>query len=190
MYFILNNNKTIKQVMIAVIFVTLLLIVTSQAQACTQIQGCDVTMNGSCYAHIDDNLNWNQAEDCCVAWGGHLASIHSSNTNILLNGIRNQGRYTWIELSDTANRSVYVWSDGTPYDYDNFHPDEPSDKQGGESCFHFLSGVPTWNDSGCSNTTYENVTTSYICQKSELTLYDQIQICNCSIFTEHGLDFL
>ena len=158
--------------LIAVIFVILLLIVTSETQTCTQIQGCDVMINGNCYAHVDDNLNWNQAEDCCVAWGGHLASIHSSSDNFLLNGIRNQDRYTWIGLSDTANDSVYVWTDETPYDYENFGTDQPNSFEG-QSCFHFFAEGRTWNDNFCSSTSYENITTSYICQKGELTLYDQ-----------------
>ena len=161
--------------LIAVIFVTLLLIVTSETQVCTPIQGCNVTKDGNCYAHVDDNLNWNQAEDCCLAWGGHLASIHSYDDNILLNDNRNQDRFTWIGLSDTANDSVYVWTDGTPFNYHNFHPDQP-DSLGGQSCFHFFNediGAQTWGDYYCSNTSYENILTSYICQKSELTIYDQ-----------------
>ena len=154
--------------LIAVIFVTLLLIVTSEAQTCTIIQGCDVTINGSCYAHVDDNLNWNQAENCCVAWGGHLASIHSDDTNILLNGIRNQDRWTWIGLNDTTDSGDYVWTDGTPFDYENFRWDQP-DNQNGESCFIFYDGSLSWGDYGCSSTSYGSILTSYICRKSELT---------------------
>ena len=172
-----TNKQTNKQVMklIAGIFFTLLLIVTSEAQNCTPIQGCDLKINGSCYAHVDDSLNWNQAEDCCIAWGGHLASIHSNDTNTILNSIRNQNRWTWIGLSDTANDSVYVWTDGTQYDYENFSPGEPNSKNG-ESCFLFWDGFPTWNDYYCTSSTYGSILTSYICQKSELILYDQTQI--------------
>ena len=158
--------------LIAVIFITLLLIVTSETQTCTLIQECDVTVNGDCYAHVDDNINWNQAEDCCVAWGGHLASIHSEDDNILLNSIRNQDRWTWIGLSDTANDSVYVWTDGTSFNYNSFATGEPNSLSG-ESCFHFFNGALTWNDYHCSATSFGSILTSYICQKSELTIYDQ-----------------
>ena len=85
---------------------------------------------------MDDSLNWNEAEACCVAWGGHLASIHSDGVNMLLNDIRNQDRFTWIGLSDTVASGVYVWTDGTPSDDENFAPGEPSNS--GESCFHFF----------------------------------------------------
>ena len=121
---------------------------------------------------MDDNRNWNQAEDCCVAWGGHLASIHSDTTNILLNGIRNQDRFTWIGLSETATHGTYVWTDGTPFDYENFAPSEPNSTNG-ESCFHFFNKdreEQEWNDYQCNRDSWENVLTSYICQKSEFTI--------------------
>ena len=156
----------------SVTIVLLLVLVTSKVQACTPIQGCDVMIDVSCYAHVDDSLNWNQAEDCCVAWGGHLASIHSAGVNSVLNSIRNQDRFTWIGLSDTANNGVYVWTDGTPFDYENFPAGQPS--SGGESCFHFFDkarGELDWNDYVCSATTFGSVLTSYICQKGELPFY-------------------
>ena len=153
----------------AVIFAILLLIVTSKAQTCTSILGCNVTVNFNCYAHVDDKITWTQAEDCCIEWGGHLASIHSAAVNELLNDIRNEDRFTWIGLSDTANDGDYVWTDGTPYDYENFKSGQP-DSLNGESCFHFFNQQNgTWNDYNCSLNTFGNVLTSYICQKSELT---------------------
>ena len=157
------------------------LIVTSEAQICTPIQECDVTIGESAYAHVDDSLNWNQAEECCVVWGGHLASIHSSDVNNILNSIRNQDRWTWIGLSDTANDSVYVWTDGTPFDYENFAVGQPNGPLG-ESCFHLFSiaeGALTWNDYLCNNSTFITILTSYICQKSELTFYNQTRIYIC-----------
>ena len=164
--------------LITLTFITLLLIVISEDQFCTPIQGCDVTINGSCYAHVDDSLNWNQAENCCVAWGGHLASIHSNDTNTILNGIRNQGRSTWIGLSDTANDGVYVWTDGTQCDYKNFASGQPNSANG-ESCFFFYNGALTWHDYYCSSSTLGvNILTSYICQKSELIFYDQMGCSN------------
>ena len=185
--YILKNKQTNKQVMklIAGIFVTLFLIVTSKAQTCTQIQGCDVTISDRCYAYVDDNLNWNQAENCCVAWGGHLASIHSDDTNTILSSIRNPNRWNWIGLSNTANDSEYAWSDGTPFDYNNSNSDQPGNN--GEVCFHYLSEEPYWNYYDCNRDTYVvqggiSYPISYICQKSELTYYNRTQINNLSIF--------
>ena len=152
--------------LIAVIYVTLLLIVTNRAQRCTPIQGCDVRIDGSCYAHVDDNINWNEAEECCVAWGGHLASIHSNNENIILNDIRNQDRFTWIGMSDRVNDGMN-WADGTPYDYDEFKMRQ-RDREGRESCVHFIDKLK-WNDDDCSINSLGNVSTSYICQESKFS---------------------
>ena len=117
--------------------------------------------------HVDESVNWYEAEACCVAWEGHLASIHSDGTNQLLNQIRNKDAFTWFGLSDTATNGVYVWTDGTAYDYNNFSPGQP-DSLGGESCFHFFDearGELTWNDYHCSSNSGGSVRTSYICQK-------------------------
>ena len=153
------------------ILTTLLIIVTStRAQTCTPIQECDLIINDQCYAHVDDNINWNQAEACCVAWGGHLVRIPSAGVNVLLNDIRNQDRFTWIGLSDTANDGMYVWTDGEVSPYRNFAANQP-DSLGGESCFHFFDqprGALLWNDYHCSRNSWGSVLTSYICQKGEL----------------------
>ena len=117
------------------------------------------------------------AESCCVAWGGHLASIHSAETNDILNGIRDKYAFTWIGLSDTANNGVYVWTDGTTFDNDNFASGQP-DSLGGESCFHFFNkdrGELTWNDYHCSSSSWGSVKTSYVCQKSKYYIQHMLE---------------
>lgn len=159
-----NKQKIMK--LTVVIFTTLLLIVRSKAQICAPIEGCDVRIYDNCYTYVNDTLTWYQAEECCVAWGGHLASIHSDYVNGLLNDIRNQDGWTWIGLSDTVNNSVYVWTDGTPFDYNN--TDLGETEYEGESCLQFLDGLPTWRDYYCSINLYVHTLSSYICQKRKL----------------------
>ena len=158
--------------LITLTLITLLLIVISEDQFCTQIQGCDVTLSDSCYSHVDDSLNWNQAEDCCKVWGGHLASIHSDDTNILLNSIRNQNRFTWIGLIHYDTDGSYYWTDGRPYDYENFSPGQPdrNNSNNGYSCFHYSNGTLTWDDNDCGRYTFGSIQTSYSCRKRELYL--------------------
>ena len=154
--------------LIAVILTTLLVIATTKAQTCTPIQGCDVTINGYCYAFVDQRIDWHQAEDCCVAWGGHLASIHSAETNSALNDIRITDRNTWIGLNDIASEGNFEWTDGSSYDYSNFDSVKPSNSNGGEDCVHFFNqSLTTWNDYDCDGLGGEHPT-SYICQKSKL----------------------
>ena len=169
--------------LITVILTTLLIVATSRAQTCTTIYACDVIINDNCYAYVGDSVSWNQAEACCVAWGGHLASIHSAGVNSVLNDIRNIDRFAWIGLSDTATDGVYVWTDGTPFDYSNFALNQP-DSYEGESCFHIRDisheGVMTWNDLHCNIDLFGDVSTSYICQKSELKCKARTcTVCKC-----------
>ena len=157
--------------LIAGIFVTLLLTVTTKAQTCTPIQRCDATRNGYCYAFVDQRIDWYHAQGCCEAWGGNLASIHSADDNILLNDIRNQDRTNWIGLNDIASEGNFEWSDGSSYNYNNFNTasGNPSNSHGGEDCVHFFDrnyNALTWNDYRCDGLGWETPT-SYICQKSE-----------------------
>ena len=135
---------------------------------CFSKPNCDLKLKNKCYVHVDQSLNWNEAEHCCAAWGGHLASIHSVTENNVLNQIRNKDRFTWIGLSDSASDGTYVWTDGTEFDYTNFARNQP-DSSNGESCFHFFDQArgEAWNDYNCMSSSSEHVMTSYICQKSK-----------------------
>ena len=138
----------------------------SESGECFSKPTCDLSIEGDCYVHIDQSVNWNKAESCCVAWGGHLASIHSDVENDLVNFIRNKDKFTWIGLSDSASDGTYVWTDGTEFDYTNFAMNQP-DSSNGESCFHFfdLARGEAWNDYNCMSSSSEHVMTSYICKK-------------------------
>ena len=138
---------------------------------------CDLRINNNCYVHIDEAVTWNQAESCCVEWGGHLASIHSDGENYLLNSIRNEDRITWIGFNDKAKEGTFVWTDETRNNYNNFAPGEPNNNSGhssdsSEQCVHFLPkwkvAVLEWNDFPCWFTYWETSRSSYICQKSKL----------------------
>ena len=153
--------------LITVILTTLLIVATSRAQTCTTIHACDVIINGYCYAFVDQRKNWHQSQDCCVAWGGNLASIHSASVNSALNNICIPDRIIWIGLNDIASEGNFEWIDGSSYDYNNFH-NNPSNSNGGEDCVHFSSqSVVSWNDYKCNGLGWYNPT-SYICQKSKL----------------------
>ena len=156
-----------------------ILCIVREATSCFSRDTCDLRIDNNCYINVEQSVNWNEAEDCCVAWGGHLASIHSDGTNHFLNQIRNKDTFTWIGLSDTANNGVYVWTDGTEFDYNNFHPNQP-DSLRGESCFHFFDepvGELTWNDYYCNRNSWESISTSYICQKGKFQFLLAGQIC-------------
>ena len=128
---------------------------------------CDVTLNGKCYVSVNTVTNWQTAEAMCVEWGGHLVSIHSDVENYVVNSIRDTNDFTWIGLSDTETDGTYVWTDGSPFDYESFASNQP-DSFGGESCFHLFDqprGELTWNDYHCNRDTWGSVQTSFVCKK-------------------------
>ncbi|KAE9549339.1 hypothetical protein FO519_007455 [Halicephalobus sp. NKZ332] len=88
-----------------------------------------------CYKTIVENMTFDSAEDYCKNNGGHLASIHSlaenefvidiSKSNIIVDYTHLYQTVVWIGLhhvaADPAN--VWTWTDGTPFDYNNWDGD-------------------------------------------------------------------
>uniref|UniRef100_UPI003AAF93A9 macrophage mannose receptor 1-like n=1 Tax=Centroberyx gerrardi TaxID=166262 RepID=UPI003AAF93A9 len=100
---------------------------------------------------------WYEARDYCRAIGGDLLSIHSTAELRL-------GRYdlfkynhgtAWIGLSAPDPSTGYVWSDGSPLNFQHWQTGEPNNKNNVESCAEFktyywhLSG--SWNDVHCES---------------------------------------
>ena len=143
---------------------------------CMQQWGCDLVQNRKCYVFVDHDSTWHEAERCCVEWGGHLASIHSDQENRAVNAIRNENHWTWIGLNDIAEEGNYVWTDGTPYDYNNYAPDEPNNHDVRENCINLLLhkgwGELKWNDYKCEKDSNVRVKRfSYVCKKGKFICF-------------------
>ena len=149
-----------------------------------------VAWNGSVYEHITTSYkNFTEAEQACVQWGGHLASITSQAENELVISLSDgnvAARWTGAQLVRTSTPQVapfvFSWTDGTPYvdfqsEYANCDPRtnclwqrlEPNDANGQEGCVAIGKIVGTnpnpvgWNDVPC------NSRIRYVCEKpSEL----------------------
>ena len=60
------------------------------------------------------------------------------------------GRGTYIGASDKAQEGQWVWSDGTPWDYDNWSGGLPSPIHGAEDCaMVWNDNSQLWNDMSC-----------------------------------------
>merc|ERR1712107_675327 len=87
------------------------------------------------------HLKWDNAEAFCVETGGHLASIHSEaehnflvdeliesvddfieGLNSELNKFMTSYLGNWIG-GQRHNETAWTWSDGTPWDYENWDTD-------------------------------------------------------------------
>lgn len=121
--------------------------------------------NGNlCYKFVVVSLSvrgksWEDAENICKAYGGHLASISSqSDQNFMFTNIK---QYTnghfWIGYNDRANESVFVWTDGANSTFTNWGYKEPNDYNKNEDCAEIPGNSGRWNDNDCKKVY------SYIC---------------------------
>jgi hypothetical protein len=99
---------------------------------------------------ITNAISWTAAEAACVAWGGHLTSIHSDEENVFVQELAQEKcdkPSLWIGLSDHETEGTFVWSDGSAVDTEKWNPGEPNNAGGNED-FAEMKADGTWNDVG------------------------------------------
>ena len=100
-----------------------------------------------------------QAEDDCVARGGHLASLHGPHDTAVIAQIVPDGVSAWIGFHDRdqesgCNGNGFRWTDGTDTSYTNWQAGEPNDwscPQLGEDPVTWTSPPSTRPDGCVSN---------------------------------------
>ncbi|XP_042352881.1 macrophage mannose receptor 1-like isoform X2 [Plectropomus leopardus] len=100
---------------------------------------------------------WYEARDFCRAIGGDLLSIHSADEmQILEKSYEN----FWIGLSAPDPVTGYVWSDGSPLQFQHWGDGEPNNRNNVESCVVLYSNGQDgyWSDVHCESTY------GYLCQ--------------------------
>ncbi|KAM8849999.1 macrophage mannose receptor 1-like isoform 1-T1 [Spinachia spinachia] len=94
---------------------------------------------------------WFEARDYCRAIGGDLLSIHS------IPELHVGGRFAkaWIGLHIPEGGTGYVWSDGTPVNYQHWQEGEPNNHHNDENCVefrtYFVNDHGSWNDANCES---------------------------------------
>ncbi|XP_071501769.1 macrophage mannose receptor 1-like [Diadema antillarum] len=120
----------------------------------------------NCYYINNTGITFDEAEQICVNYGGHLASIHSGGEMSFIE-LRLSERDYYIGLGDRDTEGVYTWTDGTPFDYRNWDLNEPNDRGGTEECVHvrgpYVTPSGVWNDISC------DAQYSFICKKAAAT---------------------
>ena len=107
---------------------------------------------GKCYGHPKDRkLSWADAESYCQSWsdGAHLASIHSAEEQKFVQ--TNFPEYIWLGGNDKAKEGTWVWSDGTPWDYSDWHSGQPDNGGSGQDCLEGNWSDLKWDDDTCTN---------------------------------------
>ncbi|CAL1269664.1 unnamed protein product [Larinioides sclopetarius] len=114
---------------------------------------------------------WENAQKACKEYNGDLATVYSQELQDFLTAflLMNAQSNVWIGLHDRDNENDYKWADGTPVNFTNFEPNEPSGTaRAQEDCMEmvFKSSRPQgkpgqWNDINCHNEI------QFICQKAK-----------------------
>ncbi|GIY52804.1 secretory phospholipase A2 receptor [Caerostris darwini] len=115
-------------------------------------------------------LTWEKAEEYCrEEHNGNLVTVHSQELQDFLTAFLMQSAQyrVWIGLHDRINETDYKWEDGSPVNYTNWEPSEPSgpsnEKEDCTEMMYWSSrplGKPgMWNDISCDRET------QFICQK-------------------------
>ncbi|CAG0896972.1 unnamed protein product [Darwinula stevensoni] len=81
--------------------------------------GDDLEHGGACYRFADEPRTALEASRECEGVGASLASIHSDEENAFI-GANAPSSPLWIGLRKQG--SDWGWTDGSPYDYENFNP--------------------------------------------------------------------
>ncbi|KAI4875418.1 hypothetical protein NFI96_032940, partial [Prochilodus magdalenae] len=98
---------------------------------------------------------WEEAEEDCMQYEAHLASVHDGNENrfikLLIKSQTGQNSPTWIGgYNSPAVPSRWYWTDDSPFDYSQWATGEPD---GSGNCLQInYYGTETtggWDDLDC-----------------------------------------
>merc|ERR1712038_1714041 len=109
--------------------------------------------NGNCYKFVSKAKSFSEAEGYCNSiWDAHLASIHSAGENQFIYDSYGGEAGGDIWIGGKRQGDSFAWLDGTPWDYQNWSPNNPSHRH--EECAEIfaLNYYPSnWNDDSCSS---------------------------------------
>ncbi|KAF1761299.1 hypothetical protein GCK72_009555 [Caenorhabditis remanei] len=114
--------------------------------------------NNLCYRIYKAAVDFDTAESICLTLNGHLASVHNLDDNIFLTQQASKLIYdngpVWLG-AQTSSPNVrdpnnWKWTDGTPFDYQNYRIGQPS-SLGSSACMQFLTSDGTWLTATCTD---------------------------------------
>ena len=124
------------------------------AENCLHNNGGFLRGTRTCYLPVQVKKNWIEALDYCRSIGDDLASIHDEDTNKILSELTGVDDH-WIG-GKKDNKGNWSWSDGSPWDYENWGPGE-----GHDDAYAEMVKGGGWEDE-------DNHTQHFICQQTAL----------------------
>src|SRR5690606_1314063 len=113
---------------------------------------------GSCYQLFAEVAPWGVAEQRCVAWGGHLASVESeaeddfiSSWPALLGIPPGNGSGIWLGATDAALDGDFRWWDDAQVLFDNWAVFQPDNGPGVDCIEKRNDAAALWYDRRCTD---------------------------------------
>ncbi|KAK6754704.1 hypothetical protein RB195_013596 [Necator americanus] len=109
-----------------------------------------VTFDGNQYGFFDHEASFDEAEEICVHYGGHLVSIHSQAENDFVHSMtypltsHSYNEMVWLggRRASPPFDNQWTWTDGSPFDYTNWDDGEPDYYQAIEKCLQESCRLP------------------------------------------------
>ncbi|XP_039674872.1 galactose-specific lectin nattectin-like [Perca fluviatilis] len=105
-----------------------------------------------CFSFNFQGKSWIDAENFCKAASGNLASVHSEEEHEFLKTfirqVTGENKRTWVGGFDSVKEGVWMWSDGSIFDYKQWGAGEPS-SGGIEHCLE-INYQDNWNNVPCT----------------------------------------
>jgi len=84
----------------------------------------DAITDGACFFLSTTKVTWVEAEQACMAYGGHLASLADEDENIFFGSVAN-GTNVWLG-GFSRRPNEWAWTDDSEWSYDEWKAGEPS----------------------------------------------------------------
>ncbi|XP_038579765.1 galactose-specific lectin nattectin-like [Micropterus salmoides] len=97
---------------------------------------------------------WADAERLCTSLGGNLASLQTADEykfiRKMIHKVTGVDKDAWVGGYDAAKEGVWLWSDGSKYDFKGWAAGEPNNAGGRENCMEInFSERDYVNDANC-----------------------------------------
>ena len=123
------------------------------APACSGGDASVVAPDGSCLMLLTAAQTWVEAQASCTALGARPAVLPSQAMDIAAETLV-ANFDTFIGLTDEVTENTFVWSDGSPLTFANWHSGEPNNGSGryAEDCAVIAGSRPgkQWDDRPCA----------------------------------------
>ncbi|CAD6198565.1 unnamed protein product [Caenorhabditis auriculariae] len=103
--------------------------------------------DGKEYAYMERREAWYDAEETCVGWGGHLASVESEKENSFIATLI-KGDAAWIGLNDVQKENIFVNTDMKKTTFRAWKKGQPDNESHNENCVE-VNVKGDWSDMFC-----------------------------------------